>query len=288
MSNTAFADLVARQAGVVALAQMAAIGVPGRTARRWASAWRRLYPGVYLVAGHRLTVEARTRAALLWAGPDAVLTGQAAAHWHGLPVEAPAVPQVTVPARRSPRIPGGVHVRRCDIPQADMCVVRGIRVAAPPLATLQAAVAHADGSVFLDRVLQRHVRFPALYRCYCRNVGSHGSAAAGRLIRAAADRADSAAERLLKRLLRGAGITGWQVGMAFGAYTIDVAFPAVKVAIEVDGWAWHVDADRFRNDRRKGNALVRAGWTLLRFTWHDLTERPAECLAEVRAALTRA
>jgi very-short-patch-repair endonuclease len=70
---------------------------------------------------------------------------------------------------------------------------------------------------------------------------------------------------------------------------IRVACPplaALETAVEVDGWAWHVDADRFRNDRRKGNALVRAGWVVLRFTWHDLTTRPAECIAEIRAALT--
>ena len=57
--------------------------------------------------------------------------------------------------------------------------------------------------------------------------------------------------------------------------------------MEVDGWAWHVDVGRFRNDRRKGNALTTAGWTLLRFTWHDLTNRPAEVLAEIRDVLAR-
>jgi very-short-patch-repair endonuclease len=286
MSIPAFTDLVVRQAGVVALSQATALGVPDRTVRRWAREWRRLYPGVCLVAGHRLTAEARVRAALLWAGPDAVLTGQAAAHWLGLPVGAPAVAQVTVPAGRSPRLQGGVRVRRRDLARVDVGVVRGIRVAAPPLAALEAAVALADGSLFLDRVLQRHVRFPEVYRCFCRNMGGHGSSAAGRLITAAADRADSAAERLLKQLLRRAGISGWQMGVAFGPYTIDIAFPDAKVAVEVDGWAWHVDAARFRNDRRKGNALVHAGWALLRFTWHDLTTRPTECIAEIRAALT--
>jgi very-short-patch-repair endonuclease len=119
-------------------------------------------------------------------------------------------------------------------------------------------------------------------------VGRYGSSEAGRLIRAAADRADSAAERQLTQLLRQAGITGWRVGAPFGPYVIDIAFPGPKVAIEVDGWAWHVDADRFRGDRRKGNALVRAGWTLLRFTWHDLTTRPHECLAEILDALALA
>jgi hypothetical protein len=62
---------------------------------------------------------------------------------------------------------------------------------------------------------------------------------------ATADRADSAAERLIVKLLRGAGITGWERGVPFGPWTIDLAFPDAKVAVEVDGWAWHVDVDRF-------------------------------------------
>ncbi len=67
-----------------------------------------------------------------------------------------------------------------------------------------------------------------------------------------------------------------------------MAFPNAKVAIEIDGWAWHVDQDRFVNDRRKGNALVRAGWVVLRFTWHDLTDSPQTVIAQIVAALARA
>ncbi len=166
-----------------------------------------------------------------------------------------------------------MRVRRRDLYQVDVAAVRGLWVAAPPLAALEGAVGLANGSVFLDRVLQRHVPFPELYGCYCRNLGWSGSVAAARLIISAADRADSAAERIVTKMLRRAGITGWRVGVPFGPYTLDVAFPEAKLAIEVDGWAWHADAERFRADRRKGNALVRAGWTVLRFTWHDLTQR---------------
>jgi very-short-patch-repair endonuclease len=75
------------------------------------------------------------------------------------------------------------------------------------------------------------------------------------------------------------------LGHPFGPYRIDLAFPAHKVAIEVDGWAWHVDAERFRLDRRKGNAITRAQWDLLRFTWHDLDGRPAETVAEITETL---
>jgi hypothetical protein len=52
-------------------------------------------------------------------------------------------------------------------------------------------VALPDGSTFLDRALQRYVRFPALYRSFCPNMGRQGSPEAGRLVTAAADRADS-------------------------------------------------------------------------------------------------
>jgi very-short-patch-repair endonuclease len=119
-------------------------------------------------------------------------------------------------------------------------------------------------------------------------MGARGAARVGELLIGAADRADSAAERLLISLLRESGLTGWERGLPFGRWTIDVAFPEAKLAIEVDGWAWHTDVERFRADRRKGNALVRAGWRLLPFTWHDLTNRPAYVIAEIRAALRAA
>ncbi len=46
--------------------------------------------------------------------------------------------------------------------------------------------------------------------------------------------------------------------------------------------------DAFQHDRIRQNALVLAGWTILRFTVHDLECRRAEVVAEVRAALHRA
>ena len=71
-------------------------------------------------------------------------------------------------------------------------------------------------------------------------------------------------------------------------YVIDIAFPEAKLAVEIDGWAWHMAVDRFRADRHKGNALVRARWDLLRFTWHDLDGRPESVFAEIRDTLTTA
>jgi very-short-patch-repair endonuclease len=241
---------------------------------------------VYLVGGHRLTDEARVRAASLWAGEASVLSGAAAAYWHGLLPRAPSEIEVTLPRRVGHRPRAGLRVRRRDLYAADLMSTRGVWLTGVPLTVLETAVALPDGSVFLDRALQTRARFPTVYRTYCRNMGRHGSSAAGRLLVAAADRADSAAERLLVRILRDAGISGWVLGHPFGPWRIDLAFPARKVAVEVDGWAWHVDAERFRNDRRKQNALVRAGWDPLRFTWHDLDQRPDAVLTEIGETLT--
>lgn len=215
---------------------------------------------VYLVGGHRLTDEARVRAASLWAGAEhVVVTGPAAAFWHGMLDRVPAVVEVTLPRRTHRVARPGIALRRRDLAPGDQVGLRGMRVADAPFAALETAVALPDGSAFLDRALQKHVGFPAVYRTFCRNMGRHGSSAAGQLVTAAADRADSAAERLLVSRLRAAGNSGWVLGHPFGPYRIDRAFPGLMVAVEVDGWAWHVDSDRFRNDRRKGNAITRAG-----------------------------
>lgn len=278
-----FEHLLRRQAGVITLAQAMGCGMSANTVARRArsGAWERLHPAVYLVGGHRLTGEARIWAAWLWAGERSLVSGPAAAFCWGMHRDAPAEIEVTVPARHRPRPQPGILVRRRNVADIDRMGRDGLWLTAPALTALETAVALPDGSTFLDRALQRHVRFPTLYRAYCRSIGCHGSAAAGRMIAAAADRADSAAERLLVRILRGAGVTGWVLGYPIGGYRIDLAFPAAKVAVEVDGWAWHVDPERFRADRRKGNTLVRDGWDLLRFTWHDLHGRPREVVSDI-------
>jgi len=282
--------LLERQAGVVTLAQAVAEGMSAETVRRRArdGRWTRLHSSVYLVGGHRLTGEARTWAAWLWGGQRSTVSGPAAAFRQGMLLRAPDLVDVTVPAALHRRPGPGVRWHRHDLPPVDRVFLGGLRVTAPALTAVETALCLPDGSTFLDRALQRHVRFPTLYRTYCRHLGRPGWARARDLICASADRADSAAERLLIRILRDGGVTGWVLGHPFGPWRIDLAFPREKVAVEVDGWAWHVDAERFRNDRRKQNALVRAGWDPLRFTWHDLDGHPAAVLAEICDTLATA
>ncbi len=277
-------SVLARQAGVISRAQALAAGLSADAIdhRLRLRRWRPLHPSVYLASGHRLDDEVRIRSALLWAGEGAVLSGVAAAWWEGMAERAPATVGITVGRHRRPRSRPGVAVRRRNIPADDLVVHRGLAATARPLTALEAAVElGGPGSLLLDRALQRWVKFPAVYEAYCRNLGSHGSASAGRMLVAAADRSASVAERQLVRMLRESGAAGWQCAFPAVGYAIDIAFPAAKVAIEVDGWAWHMDAERAAADKRRQNALVRAGWTILRYTWHDLVERPKFVLAEI-------
>ena len=111
-------------------------------------------------------------------------------------------------------------------------------------------------------------------------------AAARRLLQAADDGAQSEAERILLRLLRTGGLTGWKANFPVNGYRIDVAFLVEKVAIEVDGFAFHSDPDAFHNDRVRQNSIALQGWQVLRFTWLDLTEYPERVLATIRSALS--
>jgi very-short-patch-repair endonuclease len=64
-----------------------------------------------------------------------------------------------------------------------------------------------------------------------------------------------------------------------------VVFEEAGVVVEVDGWAYHIDPERFQRDRARQNRLVAAGWTVLRFTWRDLTERSEYVVATITSIL---
>ena len=69
------------------------------------------------------------------------------------------------------------------------------------------------------------------------------------------------------------------------AYYLDIAFERIRLALEIDGRIHQTDRDLFESDRWRQNALVLAGWRVLRFTWTMLEEHPEEFVRQVRAAL---
>lgn len=78
---------------------------------------------------------------------------------------------------------------------------------------------------------------------------------------------------------------GWTANYRLLGYVVDVAFPRCKVAIEVDGLAFHSDAEAFQKDRTRQNAITLVGWHVLRFTWLDIVEYPERVIAEIRRAI---
>lgn len=281
-------EYLRRQAGVISHGQAIAAGLSASGIKRRVAAgrWVRLHPRVYLAAGHPRTDEVRLRAAVLWAGAGAVAHGVSAAWWHELAPRLPQRVEVTVPRQRWPGRCPGVVVRRRDVDPLDVTVYRDLPVTGIALTVLEAAVALGPGgSGLLDRALQQRVTFGWVHRAHCRSLGRRGSAVASELLTAAGDRACSQAERLLIALLRDAGLSGWELGYPCQGYVLDVAFPDQRVAIEVDGWAWHVTSERFVRDRQRQNALINAGWRVLRFTWHDLTACPDAVVHDIRTAL---
>lgn len=285
MPATPLSRLLARQDGLITLAQAAELGISRRAVGRRVESgqWRRVAPRVAQAYGEPLTPQVRVRTAALWSG--GVVSGMAAAWHHGLVDRPGPIVDVTVPRRRNPGALHGVRVRRRDLDPRDVVRHDGLPVLGAPLAALEVAVLLPGGGAILDHALRRRIRWPDLLAAYRRAMGTAGSGRMRVLVVAAADRADSEAERILFRLLREAGITGWTRAFRFGGRELDLAFEEGRVAVELDGWAWHVDHDRFTEDRRKQNALVQAGWTVLRFTWHDLTDDPKAVVTEIRRAL---
>lgn len=138
----------------------------------------------------------------------------------------------------------------------------------------------------MDAALQHQIELRDLWRAHLRNKGRYGSPAARRLLQSASDGARSEAERLFVKLMREAGIAGWEANVRIGAYRVDFAFRKVRVAIEVDGWAFHNEQPDFQDDRVRQNAIALLGWQVLRFTWLDLTEYPQRVVAVVRRAIS--
>lgn len=68
---------------------------------------------------------------------------------------------------------------------------------------------------------------------------------------------------------------------------VDAAYPAMLLAIEVDGFSAHASPEAFQRDRARQNYLVSLGWTVLRFTWHDVVHSPATVARTIRDTIDR-
>ncbi len=282
-------EYLRRHDGVLTLehARRAGLTKQSVNARVQSGRWQQCSRGVYFVDDRPFTPAARVRVAVWSYGERAAASGLAAAYWHGLTRFAPDIVEVTVPRNSHGRTHPGSRVRRRDLVQTDVVERRGLRVTALALTVIEAAVRRRGGSALVDSALQKHdVELIQLWKAHLRNKGRYGSPAARMLLQAADDGTRSVAERLFAQLLRRAGITGWRTNYPVGGYRVDFGFPTCKVAVEIDGLAFHSGPDEFQIDRERQNAIALCGWQVLRFTWLDLTEYPERTIAVLRRAIS--
>jgi very-short-patch-repair endonuclease len=281
-------DYLRRHDGVITLEQACEAGLSRRAVERRIKSgrWKRCGRGVCFVDDRPFTDAARVRAAVWGYGARAVASGMTAAWWHGLTQFAPAVVDVTMPRSSHGRSHPGTCVRRRDLEPVDIVVVNDMRVTALALTVVEASAKRGGGAKLMDNALQRHTDINTLWRAHLRNKGRTGAPRSRMLLQAAGGGARSEAERLLHQILRSANITGWKANYRVGGYRVDVGFPGPKVAIEVDGFAFHSGPAEFQIDRERQNAIALLGWQVLRFTWLDLTEYPERVAAVIRSAIS--
>ncbi|MDP4014406.1 MAG: type IV toxin-antitoxin system AbiEi family antitoxin domain-containing protein [Candidatus Nanopelagicales bacterium] len=285
-------DLAARQKGLVLRAQLYEMGVSPRTLRRRIAEglWQPYSRSVLRLRGTPDDLATRSRA-LGMQLPGVVLTGPSAAALIGtgpwLGVGLGTRPCAVGRPRR------GIAARFVTHPGVRSHAMATWRLArsADVVIDLLRFLPVADARSVAYRALQTHVvSLGFLYEAALRLNRRAGAAQLRRVLVDVGSGARSEAELRLVKLLRSAGVTGWvtnlQVPLSRGVAVLDVAFVEPRVAVEVDGRAWHSDESRFQGDRRRQNALVRAGWTVLRFTWEDLTQRPDSVIREIRTCIS--
>ncbi len=282
--------IVADQGGLFTTADAHQCGYTDFQIRRRVAAgdWQRILGRVLAPAGRAITPHLVDRAISL-ALPDGVLAGASAARLHGIPVQTPISCVLTRSKAQLGR--PGVRVLRDPVARPDVTALDGLLVTSRArtvfdlLRTLP--IGHARD--LLDTALQRRwITLPELAARVRAHAGRRDAPTLVGLVRHAADGAQSAAERLAVNLLRSAGLTGWAAnqeirnpaGMVIARG--DLVFPAQRLVVEIDGRAHHVSPEQFQRDRERQNRLVGAGWTVLRFTWLDLTRHPHRTVALIR------
>ena len=248
--------------------------------------------------GH-LPVGALTPDGVLWAailadGPEAALTHRSAGHEHAVLRGPPArLVDVTAPTRRRSR--GGMRVHCARLDPRDVIDRRGLRFTrvARTLLDLAADLREPELQAAVDEArVQRKLHRPSIQATIARAPGHHGI---------------GALRRAIARHDRGRGIPIGQFERRAIGFMRDHDFPEYvrNYTVKVHGEpftldiAWidqprragarqsHVPRQRpeFVTDRRRSRRLGAVGWQIVRATWVDLDERPAELAADLWALL---
>lgn len=251
-------------------------------------------PGVYADAAAALERSTRLAALARWA-PDAVLTGRSAAQVTYWPELSGATVECSLRSARDPQ--PGFAFSQLRVPPELVVEVGGLRATDPALTAL--LLCDDLGGDGIDQaLLRRSATLNGMHEALRLMAWRKGNRGRRALLLDSRDEPWSAAERLCHRLLRAAGITGWKANLPVHVrghdYFLDVGFPGLRLALEIDGRLRHSEPEVFESDRWRQNDLVLEGWMVLRLTWRMLEDRPdvvvelvTEALCSIRASRSR-
>jgi very-short-patch-repair endonuclease len=203
---------------------------------------------VYAVGHEALSDRGRMIAALLAAGPGAVLSHETAAyHWDLVP-SLPQFVDVTLTNRR-PRTRHGVRVHRAT--RLEATTHRQLPVTTP-LQTLDQLPPPTSDRARAEALVQRLIP---------RRADDH------------AEPTRSALEDALLPALRAADLPMPLVNTIVLGHEVDFLWPDHKLVVETDGWATHGHRRAFESDRARDARLLAAGYRVLRFTWRQVIDQ---------------
>jgi very-short-patch-repair endonuclease len=288
--------------GVATDRQLRAVGISARSIRRRIEAGHWVRPSTGVVRLWQLADRRQDVLAAVLAGPGGtVASHRTAAHLQDVGgLEIPDRPDITVPRGHRYLRPdlATVHttIRLTPVPD---------RLGPIPITPLPRTLRDLAGDRTVPRrVLHRTVRdalrggtvTPDQIRAESEPRGP-----GRRRLREAVDleartvgqRTDSRLERGWADALLDAGVTGFvtqhEVTGTDRRVRLDIAWPELLIAIEVDGARFHSDALAEAADRERTTWLEQRGWTVVRVTAADLRpDRRRLALEEIRRALTRA
>jgi very-short-patch-repair endonuclease len=281
--------LAARQHGLVTRDQALATGM-SRTG--W---YRRLasgvlidaQPGVAALEGAVPTTEQAVLAVVLSVGPGAVASHRSAAYLWGVEIAGADPVDVIVSRGSAPRRRGAIIHRPLDgrrvhsIPRAGIAATTPVRT----LLELGAVCSPREVQDAYDHLLVAGSLTPAAVRAALDRHARKGRAGAG-VLRDVVDRwalgdrpPDSVLEAAMARTLLRYRLPipqfQYEIRGSGFRYRVDFAYPELRVIIEVDGWRHHGSRGAFECDRERDAMLQSCGWTVLRFTWLQISRRPA-------------
>jgi very-short-patch-repair endonuclease len=270
-------DVLRALGGAASWRQLRAAGVSwyGMWLALQAGAVVRLRRGAYALPG----ADPALRAAVALGGLLACTT---AAVSLGLPVLFTHGPHVVVPRGWSHARLDGVRVHRRDIDPREKSgvttsMVRTVVDCARELALREALV-------ICDAALRAGLDQAQLWDA-ARAARGPGAARVREVARLADPRAESPIEPCL-RLVAGRFAEVVPQVWIDGVGRVDLLLDGWLV-LEADGFEHHSGRDSYRNDRRRHNALVAAGYTLLRFSYEDVVHHEAEVAETIRCVLAR-